>query len=438
MLKHLIVERNMKLLLSLLLSTSLITAANVGIIRKPSSNLNPYVDDALQIDVDTLTYKISELLSDYPDLDIIVTPEYSLYPITYDSVKTFKSAVTLIETDSGYVVDRTVSSSVLTSAIDTFCAIAKENNTYIFLGTVPEKYYPDLSVYPNMPDSVVINTMLIINSGGVIEDIDRKVSGSDNIFPSPKYYPEYGMNGDSAYFFEAQIVLKSTTYARTLKTDAQEIIRYFPVICAERADTNMIKIAADEEVDLLIESQREGDFFIENAMMMIQSGDTASINTQTGWGWYMDDIMIKLYRDDYSVVHDSGFYLMSHTTFGGLVNLNKRSVNHVDTSAHYIYLEAEIGIKDMTDLSSEYQAVAFTNNIKIYKVSSKEIALQFPRNGIFTVAFYNLMGRKILTEKVTSTFGKSLISLPADFNNSMVLINVQGEGLFSTGKILLH
>jgi predicted amidohydrolase len=213
----------------------------------------PALANRLRAATSNILETATTLVQAYPALDLITTPEYSLY--YSESLANYSISVTLTNTGQNYELVLGQSHSELLRAITNIQAFADRHDVYFLLGTVPELIRPASAKYPHLPARILSNTMLIIDPNGRIVDIDRKTSGSDWVQPDQTV--------GSAGGDEALLIMNSTTRVRTLPTRDYHALRYLPVICAERRYGPMLQVVSNACADMLVELAWEGDMNLE-------------------------------------------------------------------------------------------------------------------------------------------------------------------------------
>jgi len=117
--------------------------------------------------------KIRETLKKHPGIDLALTPEYTLGPIS--QIKN-NNARLILKDDGSYVLSPislpSLPCSHLISAVNSICAMAKESGTNIALGTLPVVFSVPLP--SGETADIVFNTMLLVDRNGRIVDYHIK------------------------------------------------------------------------------------------------------------------------------------------------------------------------------------------------------------------------------------------------------------------------
>jgi len=202
-----------------------------------------------------ITNRASALMAAYPETDFLTLGEYVLLPReTTDDTNDLSISLTLDWTGSHYEIVTGDSNSNVASAVAACRDIANTYSVYFLVGTVPVRVEPDPGDYPDLPSEIVFNTALIIDTNGLIIDIDHKHRYS---------FPGAGSLGNPEAEDQIDAITLETTSVRAILTRDNDAFTYFLIICAERtlSDPNrapMAEMVAGSRADLLIEVAMDG------------------------------------------------------------------------------------------------------------------------------------------------------------------------------------
>jgi predicted amidohydrolase len=276
--------------------------------------------------------KINRFLLSHGDVDLIVIPEYTLYPAPNAGYSLSRPyAVEIRATADGYKVfdTGTVVSRAAVTAITQIQEIAKNFRTNIALGTIAEMKYK--SDDEKLGGDIIFNTMLIIDRDGKIAGLRRKVTGSDSL----NYDLKKPCNTDYAH----NLAL-GTVQPFYLKTREGKTFSIFPVICAENSSPELLGLAKAFSVELLVISAREGDFPYERITKDIQTG--ALNPAGSDWQWLKKDFLDPhvtmrdiVQEGGYLIAADSG----SSANGSGIIQLNDppEVLACLDITQEYVY-----------------------------------------------------------------------------------------------------
>lgn len=266
-------------------------------------------------DVTNLINKINKVLADHPDVDLIITPEYSLYDT--------KKPVELKQTSSEYGV---LSSNIIVDGINRVINIAKANNVNVVLGTFREKTTTG-GFLGFFGTDVFYNSQLIISGEGKIIGIKRKTTGSD-------WSDCSGKTCDPAARNAAYRVALDTTKFFALKAHSGEEFTILPTICAERNNIDMIERARNYNVDFVVASEREGDASFEIIAQQIQNDEPVD----SSWDWAIREVYIDEYLSR-NVVKDVGYLVVSDSARpqGGIISFQKNKLLDLSITGDYVF-----------------------------------------------------------------------------------------------------
>jgi len=278
---------------------------------------------------DILLSKINALLKANSKVDLIVTPEYSLYEYVRYGAQSFP--LRIINRSGSYEVineAKTAKSAInIKNAILKIQALAKEKGFNIVLGTVPEVVYKGEE---GQKSNVIFNSQLVIDSNGKIIGVRRKVSGSDS-----------NTIGNSLAY---SLALKSVR-SFSLTNKNKKSFSILPIICAEKGSGDLLNKATSYGVDFIVNSESEGDTRYEEITKSIQAG-TFSQARATLLMTIIDN-MIQNYTQSRNVLKkNTGYLLVSDLAMpqGGIINLNNQpsKLKSLSVTNNYVVGEVEL------------------------------------------------------------------------------------------------
>ena len=304
--------------------TCLAPTINIGIIKQYSYNPSDLTQK-----ISLLNSKIDKLLTDFPNTDLIITPEYLLY-----------SGISLTESDPIRLNCSAASCSIVNPATTNAEKIANEiaalQNTAddkkinIILGTVVEDEIID-------GKDIKFNSQLFIDKTGQIIGRHRKFNEYSEIGPysSTQINTTYCSSHGTATICQKvkqAIELTDKTFVFQNK-DNSKSIKFVGVICGERAEDEFISNMAGANVDFIMNSEREGDCSYEQITNAIQNETTIP----SCWGWMINDVFINNYISKYNVVNSNGYLISAEgaSATGGIINFNKQKIDTWQSTADY-------------------------------------------------------------------------------------------------------
>jgi len=267
----------------------------------------PYLSEMPAREADIRSHA-NDLMAAYPETDFLTLAEYVLLPReTTSDTNDLSISLTLDWTGSHYEIVPEDSNTSVTSAVAACQDIAGTHGVYFLVGTVPVRVDLDAGDYPDLPSELVFNTVLIIDTNGLIVDIDYKHRYS---------FPGAASLGTPEAEAQIDAITLATTSIRTFLTRDNDAFTYFPIICAERAldDTNRVPMAemvAGRRADVLLEVAMEGDLEHENLAQWYfdHPGDTNhSEEAKFDRGWRGP------FMRDYGIIRADGFFAINDGT----------------------------------------------------------------------------------------------------------------------------
>jgi hypothetical protein len=282
-----------------------------------------------------LINRIQAVLHDHPTTDILVTPEYTLYSNYLDSpvrVNCSVSACSVTPTDSPASLE-------LYQTILTIQQLAQSTHTNIILGTVAEValavQYPD-----QLTSDVIFNSQLIINHQGQVIGVRRKTTEWYSSDSDCRFYHDQSSPACARAAYQMALATVKP-YQVTLHCGRPYTI--FTSICGERINQDLIDRAADFNVDLIVNSESEGDSQYEWITQSIQ--DSTFDPGRWGWNWLFNDIYLDQYIQAHHVVKPAGWYLTADSAIGqgGIINFQAEKLQFLNVTADYVY--GEVGVR---------------------------------------------------------------------------------------------
>lgn len=282
------------------------------------------------VESSVLVSKIQTVLNERGDIDLIITPEYTFYQ-SYET--------TPVEINCGSAAKCVVYSTGLgrsqnlADAIAQIQDIARTNGVNIVLGTVAEIEYA--SAHSELTEDIIYNSQLIISRDGRIVGKKRKTV---EWYSSPNcsyYYHETKLCSQKAY----ELAL-DTVQAFTLINNGGQEFTILPTICGERDNADMLDIAGEYNVDVIADSEREGDVFYEEITRSIQDGTFDP--TKYGWDWAIEGLYIREYIERRNIVKEAGYLLVSEggSGTGGIINFQRYKLRELAITNDYVYGKA--------------------------------------------------------------------------------------------------
>ena len=221
-----------------------------------------------------LAERFEKALNAHSDTSLVMFPEWSLYPfdvtlkrglgmlpaiysydspLQYDINKVVLSRALHLnkKKEGGYAIDMDDSSIPLIKSVKKIQELAKKYRVTVVLNTLPLKMYPDRKKWPTlseeegmqyaetwfkvMPEAVVFNSALIIDSNGSIEDFDTKTASTNQFFTLDPI-SKFALKDKKIHYFT---------------TKDGDSISYINFICAEVANMYMYQKFTGANVDLI-------------------------------------------------------------------------------------------------------------------------------------------------------------------------------------------
>lgn len=246
-------------------------------------------------DLAVLVDKIENALQSNPQLDVLVTPEYSLSRYEGSQIGSPPITFNYVPEERHYVIAPNQEGNRAVPIIRQITNIAKTTGSNIILGTVAEAY-----------NGYTYNSQLVIDLHGNITGIHRK---TNEIFPVP--YPDY-----------IQHVALSSVNAYTLQSGDGTFFSILPLIGSERENLELIDRAADFRADLLVYSddETEADYELITLDIFNEQFDPSL----HGWEATFGDFFIPAFCSDHSAIDEQLGYMMvssGDVASGGLIHL---------------------------------------------------------------------------------------------------------------------
>ena len=275
---------------------------------------------------DDIISAIEDIIFQKPELDLIITPEYSLHPDRYNE----QTPRIRIDCGDGRCFVQNVNGGEdLIYKIEQIQEIAALNDVNIILGTLPTEESlsnpdPDL----NTP---LYNSLIVIDRQGEIIFKKMKATGSDWCIPAKngknwqcQLYPDIDID-------EARQKALSSSRPFTLTSKTGERFSVFSSICADIADTEMLVQNAGIYTDLLIWPTVMGpDFLVETISREVQAGDL------THWP-VIKNYIVTPFITDYGVIKNDGFFITADPHQSGLINLAHQPLEELEITEDYVY-----------------------------------------------------------------------------------------------------
>lgn len=276
------------------------------------------------------------------DPDLVVTPEFSLqYQYKKNPVK--------VICNKGFCTVESIGtekSDELAQAIQEIAALAEKHRANIVLGTVaelePKENYEEFSL------DIIYNSQLIIDNSGRIIGKKRKTYtgtawGSYELVGGT-YKWASGCNfsnvKESECAKKAYDLALETVKVFSLTNKKNQEFTIFPIICGEKDNAEMLELVKDAEVDIVVNSEREGDIPYKYITENIQKGEIDKVEE---WWW-----LIERFFDPYiqlKIVKESSYLVTSEGGSGeaGIISLQKEPLKSLFIEDDYIVGEVVLG-----------------------------------------------------------------------------------------------
>ncbi|MBD3386703.1 T9SS type A sorting domain-containing protein [candidate division KSB1 bacterium] len=246
-------------------------------------------------DLAIIVDKIENALQSNPQLDVLVTPEYSLSRYEGNQIGSPPITFDYVPEERRYVIAPNQEDNRAVPIIRQITNIAKTAGSNIILGTVAEQH-----------QGYTCNSQLIIDLNGNITGIHRK---TNEIFPVP--YPDY---------IRHEAMSSINTY--TIQSGEGTFFTIFPLIGSERENTELLNRAADFRADLLAYSnhEKEADYELLTQDIFNEQFDSSL----HGWERVFQEFFIPALCSNRSAIDPQLGYLIvssGECGRGGLVNL---------------------------------------------------------------------------------------------------------------------
>gem|GEM_PF-1529155 len=272
--------------------------------------------------------RIKEILSDKPELDLIVTSEYSLWKGSYNEQTPRIRIDCEVKVDGNCLIEDMKNGGSIIEEVEEIKELAYLNNVNIILGTLPtqelvETPDPDL----NEP---LYNTLVVINRQGNLIGKKMKTKGSDWCIPAKNgKNNQCWIYGDIHNETREKALSSSRTF--TLTSKSNEEFTVFTSICLDLDDEEMIKQGAGSNADLLIWTTETGaDEGIEEITSEVQMGG------DLGWGFITGKV-IEPYVEKHNTIRDGGVFIVADRIQSGLINLKQNPIDSLEITKDFVY-----------------------------------------------------------------------------------------------------
>jgi predicted amidohydrolase len=385
---------------------------NVGVVNVAANSFANKTEQAIT--------NTKNLLAAHPDVDVILTPEYSFSDGFYDD------HIQLIKSGDIYLLDKANSSSKVYDALGQMLNIAREKKVNMLLATVALELKIDQKEYPHLNSQHVCNAVLIVNNKGQIVDYDLKAdyAGSDWIDINHFTNSETSPTGKDAIRFT-----NSTTKVRTLTSRSGTKYRYATIICAERFGEQMLDKYKDARVDLVFYCEAEGDFGFNTLMDNIQNGggvEQFKEDTPLAFKNFEQSYYNELMRRN---AIDQNSYLVAAELYRPSVCILKYDFNKVERLDYkedeYVYapVPAGDGNNDDSDEPTGIENEKFQTTLVLYPNPTNDMVYIKTKNKgeQLKVRIYSMQGQLLKTVHTNSGQPVSLM----EFDKGIFIVEIQ-------------
>jgi len=272
--------------------------------------------------------EISRVLEDKPELDLIVTSEYSMWPGSYD-----ETTPRIIIDCENKINDECQMQNIqngdeIIENVNLIKNIAMTKNVNILVGTLPTQEEVS-SLDPDLRQPLY-NSIILIDRHGRIIDKKMKTKGSDWCVPAKNGKNDQCVGyGEIIKTSKKNAVTSSKTMRLTTKNNHEFTV--FTSICLDLDDPEMIAQGAGSNADLLVwTTETGGDVGIEEIASKIHDGDLSV------WK-YVEESVIKPYVTKYNTIKKTGFFVVADPREAGIIDLKKNPLKELEVSENYVY-----------------------------------------------------------------------------------------------------
>jgi len=282
--------------------------------------------------LENLQNKINSLMTNHPDVDLIVTPEYLFYGGGFAGLD-YRNDPVIVNCQNSLCDIKsinTVKSNELKNIINAMQNIASKNNINIVLGTIAEM--EEVS-----GTNFTFDTQLIIDRQG-------NIIGKHRMYPL--VYP-VGKNtnyceNNAVVCQQAQDSILNTDIAFSLTNKQGIIFKIIPIICGEKNDDKVIARLNNSNADFAVISEFDVDCNYELISKRIQSGENIFENVpQFTCEWILKIVFDKWAANNLlkggNIVVADGF-----VPSAGLFNFNLKPMQDLEITEDYTYGKIEI------------------------------------------------------------------------------------------------
>jgi hypothetical protein len=294
--------------------------------------------------IDSLKSKLGALFKAHPTVDLVVTPEYSLYD-------EYKSHPVMIGCIRGLCTVQSIGSSKsleLKLAIKEIALIAKQKNTNIMLGTVAEM--DTISAR-----GIIYNTMLVISRNGVIIGKSRKFE--EILLFEELLNPRFCSIKDvfcSSVKVPASALVLGTMEPLTLSSAGGAVFKAVPIICTDKDNENVIKKLSNSSADIIILSEFHSTDYIT---LTSESAKGENIfKNPNGNVLFLKRLFFGEYVNK-NITRQNSYLIASNSEpkggSAGILSISRNEIRNLDITSDFVYGEITIDLPEPSEAKAD-------------------------------------------------------------------------------------
>ncbi|MCK4589534.1 MAG: hypothetical protein KAT77_03765 [Nanoarchaeota archaeon] len=278
--------------------------------------------------------KINSVLQDYPSVDLIVTPEYTLYGWGPNQAQNYKRDPVIINCDRGQCTLTsigTAKSDAIVDTVDVLKSTARQNQVNIVLGTVASRR-------TILERDITLNTQLIIDRQGNV--IAEHLAAKKYDFFADPYISCQNHPPICQEIYDQSL---NTVQAFTLSNRDNINFKIALVICGEMIDTGYADKLANEGVDIVVNSNFDQDCSWDNETKAIFAGHPVPQGSTGCWPEIIQQV-INIY-DNKRLIKDNSYLLVSDGLTGaaGIIPFRRTPQEDLELGSDYVYGVIKVG-----------------------------------------------------------------------------------------------
>ncbi|MBI2630044.1 hypothetical protein HYW76_03005 [Candidatus Pacearchaeota archaeon] len=270
--------------------------------------------------------KITNLMSNHPNTDLIITPEYLLFGAGFYGVD-YRNDPVIVNCHNNLCNINSIGtqkSNEIIEILDRLKNIARENNINMVFGTIAERVVVD-------QNNFVVDTQLIIDKNG---NIIGKHAKYDVVYSS-----EVSCDDNPSLCQNVRDLNLETARTFILKDKENSDFEILPLICGEKITQEYIDRLVNKNAYLVVGSDFDVDFNYEAITQNIQNGNNPFENPIPNSGdALLKDIFLNRWINNKVIKQDS--YLLaadSGIPTAGIVSWNMNKIKDLDITNDYTY-----------------------------------------------------------------------------------------------------